>query len=174
MLPQLHAPDLPHAPQAFAVDDDPYAPDAHGSSDPYGAGSKLTPGVHQPGSHIEAHAIHAPDTVTTTLHPTNTGGGGGGGGGEHNEHKGSDAALERPRVPVLTILAMTCFMSGMAGFGAVPFFFMGRLQPAWAGLANAVACGVMLAASFDLLHEGAPYSPMLTILGMVLGAFFIK
>lgn len=77
-------------------------------------------------------------------------------------------------VPVFTILSMTCFMSAMAGFGAVPFFFCGKLKEHWAGLANAVACGVMLAASFDLLHEGAPYSPALTILGMILGALFIK
>jgi zinc transporter ZupT len=69
---------------------------------------------------------------------------------------------------------MTIFMSAMAGLGAVPFFFCGQLKQSWAGIANAVACGVMLAASFDLLHEGAPYSPMLTILGMVLGALFIK
>ena len=32
----------------------------------------------------------------------------------------------------------------------------------------------MLSASFDLLHEGAPYSPMLTIGGMIIGALFIK
>lgn len=30
---------------------------------------------------------------------------------------------------------------------------MGRLSEAWGGLANALACGVMLAASFDLVHE---------------------
>ena len=41
-------------------------------------------------------------------------------------------------------------------------------------LSAQVAVGVMLSASFDLLHEGAPYSPMLTIAGMVIGALFIK
>lgn len=81
---------------------------------------------------------------------------------------------EAGHVPVFTILAMTCFMSAMAGLGAVPFFFFGKLKEHWAGLANAVACGVMLAASFDLLHEGAPYSPTLTFIGMVVGALFIK
>ncbi len=49
-----------------------------------------------------------------------------------------------------------------------------QLENKWAGIANSVACGVMLAASFDLLHEGAPYSPTLTICGMILGAVFIK
>ncbi len=32
------------------------------------------------------------------------------------------------RVPVLTILGMTIFMSAMAGFGAVPFFFCGKVR----------------------------------------------
>eukprot|EP00955_Chlamydomonas_euryale_P049735 354338-Chlamydomonas_euryale.AAC.3 len=31
-----------------------------------------------------------------------------------------------------------------------------------------------MAASFDLLHEGAPHSAALTILGMIIGALFIK
>lgn len=96
---------------------------------------------------------------------------------------------------MLAILAMTCIMSAMAGLGAIPFFFVGKLKDSWAGgllwylqdgavcqsavipvvaavyhedscnpnpicmqllpagLANAVASGVMLTASFDLLHE---------------------
>ncbi|KAL6764687.1 zinc permease family [Haematococcus lacustris] len=87
--------------------------------------------------------------------------------GHHSKPDGSS-------VPILTILGMTCFMSAMAGFGALPFFFCGKLKQSWAGIANAVACGVMLSASFDLLHEGAPYSPFLTIVGMLAGAIFIK
>ena len=87
-----------------------------------------------------------------------------------------DVSLEvKPaKVPVFTILLMTCFMSACAGLGAVPFFFTGKLKDSWSGLATAIACGVMLAASFDLLHEGAPYSPTLVISGMVLGAIFIR
>ena len=41
----------------------------------------------------------------------------------------------------------------MSSLGAAPFFVLGRLSAAWEGLANAAACGVMLAASFDLIHE---------------------
>ena len=34
-------------------------------------------------------------------------------------------------------------------------------------------CGVMLAASFDLVHEGEPYGPGYVILGVCVGAMFI-
>ncbi|KAG1667314.1 hypothetical protein FOA52_005074 [Chlamydomonas sp. UWO 241] len=77
-------------------------------------------------------------------------------------------------VPILSILLYTCIMTACSGLGAVPFFLFGRLKPYWAGLANAVAVGVMLAASFELLHESAPHGIALTVLGMVTGALFIK
>ena len=77
-------------------------------------------------------------------------------------------------VPILSIFIYTTLMALASGLGVIPFFIFGRLQDYWAGIANAVAVGVMLSASFDLLHEGAPYSPMLTIAGMIIGALFIK
>ena len=77
-------------------------------------------------------------------------------------------------VPLLSIFIYTTLMALASGLGVIPFFIFGRLQDYWAGIANAVAVGVMLSASFDLLHEGAPYSPMLTIAGMIIGALFIK
>ena len=42
-----------------------------------------------------------------------------------------------------------------AGLGALPFFFVRSMSAETTGLATAVACGVMLAASFDLVHDGA-------------------
>ena len=36
-----------------------------------------------------------------------------------------------------------------------------------------LTCGVMLAASFDLVHEGEPYGPGYVILGVCVGAMFI-
>lgn len=68
-----------------------------------------------------------------------------------------------------TVLVMTIFMAAAAGLGAVPFFFVGSLSKEWAALANAVACGVMLACSFDLMHEGQPYGGGLVILGVLTG-----
>lgn len=40
-----------------------------------------------------------------------------------------------------------------ARLGALPLFFVGHLDEYLAALANALACGVMMAASFDLVHE---------------------
>ena len=51
----------------------------------------------------------------------------------------------------------------------MPFFFVGMLSKEWSAMANAIACGVMLAASFDLVHEAQPYGAGLAILGVVLG-----
>lgn len=67
------------------------------------------------------------------------------------------------------VAVMTTLMGSASGLGAVPFFFVGSLSAEWAALANALACGVMLAASFDLVHEGQPYGAGLTILGVILG-----
>ena len=66
------------------------------------------------------------------------------------------AAPGRPRhhIPAALILAMTLVMAAAAGLGALPFFFVRTMSPAATGLATAVACGVMLAASFDLVHDG--------------------
>ena len=91
----------------------------------------------------------------------------------HGKLPDEDAST-RARVPLLSIFLYTTLMALASGFGALPFLFFGRLKPYWAGIANAVAVGVMMAASFDLLHEGAPHSPALTILGMIIGALFIK
>lgn len=67
------------------------------------------------------------------------------------------------------LLAMTLVMSLLAGVGAMPYLFTGKLEPYWSGIANAVGCGVMLAASFDLLEEAKSYSPILVMGGIILG-----
>lgn len=74
-----------------------------------------------------------------------------------------------PRVSLVLLLAMTMFMALLSGVGALPFLFTGKLNPYWAGIASAVGCGVMLAASFDLLEESKPYSATLVLGGIVLG-----
>jgi hypothetical protein len=56
------------------------------------------------------------------------------------------------RVPVSTVAIMTLFMSLASSLGVIPFFFVGKLSKPWAGFANSLACGVMLAASFGLLE----------------------
>ena len=71
------------------------------------------------------------------------------------------------------VFFMTLLMAAASGLGAVPFFFVRRLSPRLAALANALACGVMLAASFDLVHEGEPHGAILVVVGVCFGAVFI-
>jgi zinc transporter ZupT len=65
-------------------------------------------------------------------------------------------------------------MALMSCLGVLPYFFCSKLSKPWAGVANSVASGVMLAASFGLLAEGAPYGGTYLILGMLLGVIFVK
>eukprot|EP00201_Polytomella_parva_P004530 CAMPEP_0175081960 /NCGR_PEP_ID=MMETSP0052_2-20121109/26470_1 /TAXON_ID=51329 ORGANISM="Polytomella parva, Strain SAG 63-3" /NCGR_SAMPLE_ID=MMETSP0052_2 /ASSEMBLY_ACC=CAM_ASM_000194 /LENGTH=588 /DNA_ID=CAMNT_0016353063 /DNA_START=103 /DNA_END=1866 /DNA_ORIENTATION=- len=73
------------------------------------------------------------------------------------------------RVPVLYVAILTSGMSLLSALGALPFLFMDRLGPYWSGLANAVGCGVMLAASFELFAESRSFDPSLVVLGVLLG-----
>ena len=73
-------------------------------------------------------------------------------------------------IPAATVLLLTVAMASASGLGVAPFFFVGTLSKEWAALANAVACGVMLACSFDLMHEGQPYGGGLVVLGICIGA----
>ena len=81
----------------------------------------------------------------------------------HHREQGQDVSAG-------LVFLLTAVMAAASGLGAVPFFFVGALSARWSALANAVACGVMLAASFDLVHEGEPYGAGLVILGVMLGA----
>ncbi|MEW5297293.1 MAG: hypothetical protein WDW36_000510 [Sanguina aurantia] len=87
---------------------------------------------------------------------------------------GPPGAASPARVPLLTILAMTMAMAMMSGFGALPFLVFGRLGAYWSGLANAAACGVMLAASFGLLEESKSHSTVLVMGGMLGGVAAMK
>ena len=43
------------------------------------------------------------------------------------------------------------------GIGALPFLFIKGLTRRWLGVSNALASGLMLAASFGLIYEGVAY-----------------
>lgn len=70
------------------------------------------------------------------------------------------------------VMVLTIFMAAASGLGAVPYFFVRSFSKEYSALASAVACGVMLAASFDLVHEGQPYGANLVILGVLSGTPF--
>ena len=59
------------------------------------------------------------------------------------------------------------------GLGAIPFFIFKNLTRRWLGISNAVASGLMLAASFGLIYEGLNYDLWMTIGGIFAGLVFI-
>ena len=58
------------------------------------------------------------------------------------------------------------------GLGAVPFLFS-RGSHSWVGLGDAIAAGMMAAATAALLYEGGGKSIALTVAGVALGAAFM-
>lgn len=59
------------------------------------------------------------------------------------------------------------------GVGAIPFAFVRRSASRWLGVANAVAAGLMLSASFGLIYEGIDYGLGRTVSGVFIGLAFL-
>jgi zinc transporter ZupT len=59
------------------------------------------------------------------------------------------------------------------GIGALPFVFVKNITRRWLGASNAVATGLMLAASFGLVYEGVGYGLARTLAGALTGLAFI-
>jgi len=70
------------------------------------------------------------------------------------------------------------------GLGAIPLVFTPNLASYWVGISNAVAAGMMIAASYSLLNEGLSFDDphdtssisvtMRTIIGTLVGLIFIN
>lgn len=59
------------------------------------------------------------------------------------------------------------------GLGALPFLFTKRLDGPTVAYTNAIAAGLMLGASFELLREGRTHGTWQTIVGAAAGLLFI-
>jgi zinc transporter, ZIP family len=73
-------------------------------------------------------------------------------------------------VPVFLVALLTAVATGL---GAVPFALAKHLTRRWLGASNAVAAGLMLAASFGLIYEGVNHGLARTLAGALLGLRFI-
>src|SRR3954447_20083078 len=73
----------------------------------------------------------------------------------------------------LQVFLLALLTAVATGLGALPFLFVKDLTRGWLGVSNALASGLMLAASFGLVYEGAAHSLWRTLLGVVLGLIFI-
>ena len=86
-----------------------------------------------------------------------------------------DAVEASTHVSAVTVLVLTTAMACASALGAVPYIVRRKraLPKSFGSLANACACGVMLAASFDLIHEGQSSGPMSVAVGVVVGSTLI-
>jgi zinc transporter, ZIP family len=74
---------------------------------------------------------------------------------------------------VVLVFLLALLTAVATGLGALPFAFAKHPTRRWLGASNAVAAGLMLAASFGLLYEGVNYGLFRTLAGALLGLGFI-
>lgn len=72
-------------------------------------------------------------------------------------------------VNVWTVLFAAALTAIATGLGALPFLFLRNFSRYWMSMANAVAAGLMFAATHGLIAEGIALNPARLILGILLG-----
>jgi hypothetical protein len=104
-----------------------------------------------------------------------------GNGQNPGEAEGARDGDSKNRTSVSTVAFNTLLMAVASGLGAAPFFMVQSVNRKWLGIANALASGVMLAASFGLIQEGLEgvkdaheMTPLVRLVGgLLLGLVFI-
>jgi zinc transporter, ZIP family len=86
-----------------------------------------------------------------------------------------DAGSFRIAVPasVASVFLFALVTAVATGLGAVPFVLARHPTRKWLGVSNAIAAGLMLAASFGLIYAGVDYGLSRTLAGALLGLIFI-
>jgi ZIP family zinc transporter len=74
---------------------------------------------------------------------------------------------------VAQIFFFATLTAAATGLGALPFLLARKPARRWLGGANALAAGLMLAASFGLVYEGLAYGGVRTLAGAALGLAFV-
>ena len=75
--------------------------------------------------------------------------------------------------PVVNVFIYALITAVATGLGALPFFFIKKMSRNWLGVSNAIAAGLMLAASFNLIYEGLDYDVGMVVGGVLFGLVFI-
>ena len=73
----------------------------------------------------------------------------------------------------LTVFFFALLTALMTGLGALPFLFFRKMSRKWLAVANSVAAGLMIAASFGLVYEGLAAGLLRVVSGALLGVAFI-
>ncbi|MDZ7704802.1 MAG: ZIP family metal transporter [Trueperaceae bacterium] len=76
-------------------------------------------------------------------------------------------------MPVLDVFLYALITALATGLGALPFLFVREMPERLLGLGNAVAAGLMLAASFRLVTEGLTYNAPRLVIGVLIGLVLI-
>jgi zinc transporter ZupT len=71
------------------------------------------------------------------------------------------------------VFAFASITALCTGLGALPFAVVKNPTKKWMGIFNAMAAGLMLAASGSLLYEGIGYGVWKLVLGMFIGLLFV-
>lgn len=74
---------------------------------------------------------------------------------------------------VSTVFWYSLLTAVATGLGALPFFFVRKVTDRFAGISNALAAGLMLGASVQLIVEGVTSSWWRTLIGVLVGVGFI-
>ncbi|MFG6581400.1 ZIP family metal transporter [Sulfitobacter sp. 1A13191] len=75
--------------------------------------------------------------------------------------------------PVFAVFVAAIVTALATGLGPLPFLIWRSMTPKAVSVCNGIAAGLMIAASFSLLQEGADLGPIRTIFGLVGGLLFI-
>ena len=75
---------------------------------------------------------------------------------------------------VWTVFVAALITALATGLGALPFLVVRNLTRRWEAIGNAVAAGLMIAASIGLVKSGVELSTLRTLLGIAIGAVFMS
>ena len=76
-------------------------------------------------------------------------------------------------IPMVQVFFYALITAVATGLGALPFFFIKNVSESFLGKSNALAAGLMLAASYSLIFEGYQENPWFTLIGMIAGVILV-
>ncbi len=77
------------------------------------------------------------------------------------------------QLPITQVFIYALITALATGLGALPFFFIKNISPSFLGKSNAIAAGLMLSASYNLIFEGYRINEWMTLLGMLAGVILV-